>query len=141
MRLVPAVVVAMFVAGCSGNPFHEAACRVTRETAQASFDACRHAATRVCTSVTNSLPGDGWQSWGDVVRTLRDSTQLDELAERRVTEISKEVRHLRAQWRVAKPALTKAVATTARVELRNSVKFVCATASKLPMAASPVSAC
>ena len=83
-----------------------------------------------------------WQSWGSsVFDSVRDQTSLDEMAQLQAARVSKNVRQLSRKLNVAKPALARAVATTARVELKRSVDFLCETAAYLPIAALPMSPC
>ena len=146
MRLLIGAVVGLMFSGCnaSSSPLAQVPVRkVAREAADASWSRCREAVSRSYSRLTVSMPHDfTWQSWGSsVFDSVRDQTSLDEMAQLQAARVSKNVRQLSRKLNVAKPALARAVATTARVELKRSVDFLCETAAYLPIAALPMSPC
>lgn len=121
MRLIIGVVLGFLFSGCTSSPMSAPGVpRIARETVAASLALGREVVALGCSKVTTPAPFDlSVEGAGSrFVGTLRDQTSLDELAAAKVHEVAVQVRHLSFKWRKAKPALERAMATTAKVELK-----------------------
>jgi len=135
MRLLISVCLGLAFSGCSSaspglsnGPVR----KLAREAADTSWLLCREAVVRSCSKLTQSLPNEvAMPTW----------SSLDARAEARVSQVARRVRALSSKLKVASPALSRAVGTTARVQLKASRKVLCDAAARLPMAASPLTLC
>ena len=134
MRLLISVCLGLAFSGCSSasSGLNGPVRKLARAAADASWSLCREAVERSCTKATEALPSEV---------CLPTLSSLDLQAEARASQVARRVRQLSSKLKVAQPAFTRAVGTTARVQLKASRKFICAAAARLPMAASPVSLC
>ncbi len=121
MRLIIGLVLGMLCSGCMASPLSAPPVkRIAHETISASVSLGREAVVRGCSRVTHAAPLDlSLEGVGSrFVGALSDQTSLDEVAQAKAHEVTALVRHLSFKWRKAKPALTRAMAATARVELK-----------------------
>lgn len=119
--------ISLSVSGCSAggaSPLASAPLRkIAREAAGASLNAGREALARSCSRAKQSLPQDfAWQGWSaGLVESLKHQTTLHEI----VRAEARQVRELSKKLKAAHPAVTRAVSTTVRLELKMAMNVVC----------------